>query len=105
MFDVDAYIVNLAQDARDVGAEIGKEVYISEHAWLNANDFAGDSECTLSIGDGTYVGRFVHVNAWKSVVIENNVLIADRVFISDADHCFENIDIPIRHQGAPCHRL
>lgn len=78
---------------------VGSKVNICEHAWLNAKDDRGDGKPTLTIGDGTYIGRFVHINAWQQVVIENNVLLADRVFISDADHNYENIAIPVRHQG------
>jgi len=33
------------------------------------------------------------------VIIESNVLIADRVYISDADHNFEDREVPIRLQG------
>ena len=79
--------------------QIGSRVTISEHAWLNAHDDRGDGMPTLRIGSGAYLGRFVHINAWRDVVIEDNVLFADRVFISDADHHYENTQIPIRHQG------
>jgi acetyltransferase-like isoleucine patch superfamily enzyme len=77
---------------------VGSKVRICEHAWLNAKDDRGDSKPTLIIGDGTYIGRFVHINAWQQVVIEINVLIADRVYISDADHHFENPGSPISVQ-------
>lgn len=78
---------------------VGSNVKICEHAWLNAKDDRGDEKPTLTIGDGTYIGRFVHINAWRQVVIGNDVLIADRVYISDADHKYENITVPIRQQG------
>jgi acetyltransferase-like isoleucine patch superfamily enzyme len=78
---------------------VGSEVSISEHAWLNAKDERGNKKPTLIIGDGTSIGRFVHINAWREVVIERFVLIADRVYISDADHKFSELDIPIIHQG------
>ncbi len=79
--------------------QVGNKVHICEHAWLNAKDDRGDGRPTLTIGDGTYIGRFVHINAWQSVIIEPNVLLADRVFISDADHNYEDIEIPVRLQG------
>jgi acetyltransferase-like isoleucine patch superfamily enzyme len=66
---------------------------------LNAKDDRGDGSQTLIIGDGTYIGRLVQINAWRSVAIGSNVLIADRVFISDADHNFTDTNIPIRLQG------
>lgn len=78
---------------------IDNDAYICEHAWLNAKDDRGDGKPTLRIGRGSYIGRFAHINAWQSVVIEDNVLLADRVFISDADHNYENVDIPVRLQG------
>src|SRR3974390_1335952 len=79
--------------------EVGARVYICEHAWLNAKDDRGDGKPTLTIGDGTYIGRFVHINAWQQVVIEKNVLLADRVFISDADHNYLNTEAPVILQG------
>jgi len=78
---------------------VGDRVTISAHAWVNAKDSRGDGNPTLMIGDGTYIGRFVQINAWQQVVIENEVLIADRVFITDADHNYENTNIPILLQG------
>lgn len=75
---------------------IGDNVFIREHAWLNATK---NEHCSLIIGDNTYIGRFIHINAYRSVTIEDHVLIADRVFISDVDHEFRNTTIPIINQG------
>lgn len=38
---------------------VGDGVTISGHAWLNAKDDRGDGMPTLTIGNGTYIGRFV----------------------------------------------
>lgn len=78
---------------------IGAGVVLGEQAWLNAKDDRRDGKPTLRIGDGTYIGRLVQINAWRSVSIGRDVLIADRVFISDADHNHVDIYRPIRHQG------
>lgn len=78
--------------------EVGERVDIGRHGWLNAVDDRGDGRPTLRIGDGTYIGRFAHINAWRDVVIGSNVLIADRVFISDASHDFDPAT-PVRLQG------
>jgi len=58
-----------------------------------------DGMPTLRIGDGTYIGRFAHINAWRNVRIGRDVLIADRVFISDCEHAFADTTVPIRLQG------
>ena len=78
---------------------VGAGVLICEHAWLNAKDDRGDGRPTLTIGEGTYIGRFCHINAWQDVTIGRNVLLADRVFISDADHNYEDIHTPVLMQG------
>jgi acetyltransferase-like isoleucine patch superfamily enzyme len=66
---------------------------------VNAKDDRGDGAPTLRIGDGTYIGRFAQINAWRNVDIGDHVLRADRVFISDADHNYLDTNAPIRLQG------
>lgn len=78
---------------------VGVGVVFGECAWLNAKDDRRDGKPTLRIGDGTYIGRFAQINAWRSVIIGRNVLIADRVFISDADHNYADTSTPILLQG------
>jgi acetyltransferase-like isoleucine patch superfamily enzyme len=78
--------------------EIGDYVVIREHAWLNVCSDQSDGRPSLTIGDGTYIGRFVHINARRHVVIESNVLVSDRVYISDADHDHSDHDVPIIRQ-------
>ena len=79
--------------------QVGESAVIREHTWLTAKDKRVDGRATLIIGDGTYIGRFAQINAWQDVVIEPNVLIADRVYISDADHLYSDPNMPIKLQG------
>jgi acetyltransferase-like isoleucine patch superfamily enzyme len=79
--------------------QVGARVRICEHAWLNACDDRGDGQPTLRVGDGTYIGRFAHINAWRNVSIGRDVLIADRVYISDCEHGFTDISQPVIAQG------
>ena len=79
--------------------DIGARVLLGPQTWLNAKDEKGAGGPTLRIGDGTYIGRLSQINAWHSVRIGRDVLIADRVFISDADHNYADADVPIRLQG------
>jgi acetyltransferase-like isoleucine patch superfamily enzyme len=76
--------------------ELGDEVVIREHAWLNCERRKGP---TLTIGSGSYIGRFAHINASVSVVIEDEVLVADRVHISDYQHAFDDLSRSIVGQG------
>ena len=74
---------------------IGDFVYIAEGAWLMGNIAKSNS---ISIGSGTTIGHFVHIVGLHSVMIGNNVLIADKVFISDCTHNYEDIRVPIINQ-------
>jgi lipopolysaccharide O-acetyltransferase len=59
---------------------------------------------SLTIGDSVEINDFVHISAFSSVVIGNDVLIASRVYISDLNHGnygdgeFYDVDIPHRLQ-------
>jgi acetyltransferase-like isoleucine patch superfamily enzyme len=81
------------------GIAVGDGVVIREHVWLNTKGRRKDGKPALVIGSGTIIGRFVQINAWHEVIIEPNVIIGERVYISDADHHFEDRNIPIKLQG------
>ncbi|MCR5226135.1 MAG: hypothetical protein K6E27_02830 [Eubacterium sp.] len=56
------------------------------------------SVTTAWINDSTTIGHFSHIVAVHSVTIGKSVLIADRVFISDCSHRYEDVSIPIIKQ-------
>jgi len=80
------------------------DIYIGEHtqilnmAWLAALPLNG-VQGKLTIGDHTQIGHFSHIIATQEVVIEDHVLTADKVYISDNVHAYENPDLPILAQG------
>jgi len=77
---------------------IGQGVYIRKHTWLAADPLTGSTDCSLTIGDGTYVGHFCHVYATQSITLGKQVLLADRVYISDNVHEYQDIHKPVMHQ-------
>jgi acetyltransferase-like isoleucine patch superfamily enzyme len=77
---------------------IGKNVYIRKNTWLAAEPVTGDGNCSLVIGDGTYIGNFCHIYASSKIEIGKKVLLADRVYLSDNLHSYENIQLPIMDQ-------
>lgn len=78
--------------------EVGERVHIREHAWINCIP-RPDGRTVLRIGDGCYLGRFIHINAFSDVTLEADVMIADRVYIADTDHHYKDPETPIIHQG------
>lgn len=77
---------------------IGNNVVIAYKTWLAALPLTGESECVLEIGNGTMIGHFNHIYATKRIVIEENVLTADRVYISDNLHGYTDVNTPIKDQ-------
>lgn len=77
---------------------IGKNVVIQYKTWLAALPLTGCGDCHLEIKDGSIIGHFNHIYATKKVIIEENVLTADKVYISDNMHGYQDINLPIRNQ-------
>lgn len=73
------------------GISLGNNVFLCEGAWLIGGQ-------DLSIGDNTTVGHFSHIVCSERVTIGNNVLIADKVFISDCTHGYKDVNLPIYKQ-------
>jgi len=73
-------------------------VSIQKHVWLFAGKFS-ETEPELIINKGCVIGDFNHIAAVGKVVIGKYVLTANRVYISDNLHNYDDISVPIMHQG------
>jgi len=72
---------------------IGKWVHLGVDTALRCH------EGTLTIGDRSNLGRNITVNCYLDVEIGDCALFADDVYISDFDHRFADLTMPIKHQG------
>ena len=72
------------------------KVYIQDNAWLMALRI--DKKPVLSIGSGTYIGHYAHLSCVNSIIIQEDVLMADKVFISDNTHGYSKGDVPFKNQ-------
>lgn len=84
---------------------IGDDVYINTYAWLSMGKYVYQKDSPtinnnplLKIDNGAYIGRFVSISCGHSIYVGKNVLIADRCYIGDIQHGFENISLPIKDQ-------
>ncbi len=76
---------------------IEDNVLLNDHAWLLALPIDSHTP-EMRIGEDTYVGHFAHFVAVRHVEIGRNVIIADKVYISDNSHGWEDISTPVLHQ-------
>ena len=72
---------------------LGKWVHLGDETRLRAH------EGTLRIGDKVVFARDVTVNCYLDVEIGAAALFADDVYVSDFDHKFADITVPIKDQG------
>ena len=66
---------------------------------LGVNTALRCHEGTLAVGDKSVFARDVSVNCYLDVEIGSHALIADAVYISDFDHKFTDLELPITEQG------
>jgi acetyltransferase-like isoleucine patch superfamily enzyme len=80
---------------------IEENVFIRGYSRIEAITSDGYTQFNpkIRIGKGTHIEQYFHVGACELVDIGENVLIASRVYISDHNHRFSNINLPIKQQG------
>ncbi len=76
---------------------IGDNAIIQAYSWLIATKI-DEHEPELTIGEGCAIGDFNHIAAVRRVVFGKNVLTANRVYVSDNLHSYEDIGVPVMHQ-------
>jgi acetyltransferase-like isoleucine patch superfamily enzyme len=78
---------------------IGENVYIGAGSWLQALPDGENKSPSLRIGSRTSMAGYCVLSAVRSVVLEDDVLLARNVYISDHIHKYSDTDIPIKDQG------
>lgn len=72
--------------------EIMDKVYIAKSGWIAS--LGGQ----IRIEENASIGRFSHIISTKSIHIGKSALIAEKVYISDNLHGYEDVNIPIKDQ-------
>jgi len=72
---------------------LGRWVHLGDGTSLRCH------EGSLRIGDKTVFGRNIVVNAYLDVQIGAACIVADMVYVTDFDHVFTDLTVPIKDQG------
>ncbi|NMM61281.1 glycosyltransferase [Clostridium sp. P21] len=78
---------------------IGNNSFIKDNCWLNIAVEDSSIEPKIIIKDGCQIGSRFTFSISNKGIIEKNVIIGPNVYISDCDHNYKNIGIPIMYQG------
>jgi acetyltransferase-like isoleucine patch superfamily enzyme len=97
-FGQGSYIVPPARVGTPEAISIGRDVLIAEHSWLSVVPAVEGIWPSLRIGDRSRLGRFVTIACVGEVVIEEDVLTSDRIFLGDTYHDYSDPERPILQQ-------
>jgi len=73
------------------------KVTIQRQGWLLALKI-DENNPEIFIGENSAIGDFSHISSVRSVVIERDVLIANKVYISDNMHNYMDVNVPVIYQ-------
>lgn len=93
-----SFIYNALRINGSKNISIGSKVFVGYKVWLASVPLTKQINSELIIGDGCSIGNFNHIYATESIRIGNRVLTADKVYISDNLHGYEDTTTPVLYQ-------
>jgi acetyltransferase-like isoleucine patch superfamily enzyme len=78
---------------------VGNRVFIGSGSWLQVLPDGDNKSVAISIGNGTSCAGSCVISSVRSVTLEENVLLARNVYISDHMHKYAGTDVPVMSQG------
>ncbi len=81
---------------------LGDNVYLAPGVWIDVAPGSSNPEPKIVIGKGCAIGRLSTISARNQVVLEEDVLLAPSVLITDHNPEFSNVENPSRDSGVGC---
>lgn len=78
---------------------IGKRVSLDLYSSIHLNQISAKVP-VVKIGDNVLIGAYSSIGCSNEVIIGDDVMLAPHVHITDRNHIYEDIDIPINTQPA-----
>jgi acetyltransferase-like isoleucine patch superfamily enzyme len=78
---------------------VGDNVFIGPGSWLQTLPDGDNESVAIAIGNGTSIAGTCVISAVRNVTLEEYVLLARNVYISDHIHKYDQTDAPILSQG------
>ena len=85
---------NVLEAMREGRLEVGAGTLLEPHVWLTA-----PGEARIRIGSGTFLNIAVMVASMELVEIGDYCMFANGCFVSDANHRFDDPEVPVTWQG------
>jgi acetyltransferase-like isoleucine patch superfamily enzyme len=98
-FGSNTVIVNPLRLSGEERISIGDRIFIGAGSWLQTLPDGPNRSVAIRIGSGTSIAGACVISAVRSVRLEEEVLLARNVYISDHIHRYTEIGTPILRQG------
>jgi acetyltransferase-like isoleucine patch superfamily enzyme len=85
---------NVLEALQEGRLEVGAGTLFEPHVWLTAPGSA-----RIRIGSGSFLNLGVMVAAFELVEIGDHCMFANGCFVSDANHRFSDLEVPVTWQG------
>lgn len=79
----------------------GRHLVISDHVEIFINPERGKN-AKLSFGNNVSIGRYTSIGCANHIIIEDDVTLAPYVHLTDRNHCYADVKIPIWRQPVEC---
>jgi acetyltransferase-like isoleucine patch superfamily enzyme len=76
----------------------GLNISLLENATIH-NDVLIQGSGVFTLGQKSFIGQYSVIGVNESVIIGDNVMVAQSCSIRDTDHAFSRLDIPMSQQG------
>lgn len=79
---------------------IGKMCVLDRYSSIHVNAIDKKMIPSLSIGDNVLIGAYSSIGCSNEIIIEDNVMFAPHVHITDRNHSYDDVTKPINRQPA-----
>jgi acetyltransferase-like isoleucine patch superfamily enzyme len=84
---------------RAIRISLGNSVSLRKDAWLNVATEDPTGEPVIVIDDNCNIGYGSIISAKNRIHLERDVLVGQQVLIVDHNHAYDDITVPVVHQG------
>ena len=81
------------------GVAIGDNFMLGHHAIIECTGVLRDIGEGIKIGDNVAINHFCFIGVRGSIEIGDNVIFGPRVSVFSENHNFDDVSVPIKHQG------
>jgi acetyltransferase-like isoleucine patch superfamily enzyme len=78
---------------------LGDSVSLGRNVWINIAEVPNSDEPVIILEQGCQVGRGGVISAINRIHVERDTIFGPSVFITDHNHAFEDVTVPVGHQG------